>query len=174
MKACRKCQTPKELKDFQIDNRRPDGHTNLCKPCAAEAANDWHHANRESHNKKMKEWRSGQRVENPEKFVLASARRRARETNRPFALQLSDITIPECCPALGLKLTFGVGKCHPNSPSVDSLIPEKGYVPGNIAVISHRANSIKQNATPTELRNVANWLEKTLQCEASSLAEVDD
>lgn len=173
MKICRKCTTPKPVEEFQIDRRLKSGRTSLCKPCASDYANDWHRANREHHNQKMTSWRRAQRHTNPEKFLLTSARRRARETNRPFALKLSDMVMPEICPALKKPLTFGTGKCHPFSPSVDSIRPELGYVPGNIAVISLKANSIKQNATPEELRQVADWLEKMLQSEAPSLAETD-
>lgn len=42
--------------------------------------------------------------------------------------------------------------------SVDKLKPELGYVKGNIAVISTKANSIKNNASADEIRRVANWL----------------
>lgn len=79
--------------------------------------------------------------------------------------------IPEFCEALGIRLEFGKGCCHDASPSLDCIIPEKGYVTGNHAVISHRANTIKTNATVEELRKVADWLERMLQSGTPSLAE---
>jgi hypothetical protein len=64
------------------------------------------------------------------------------------------------CPVLGIELEFGGGlKNLRNSPSIDRIIPERGYVKGNLVVISYFANSIKQNATPEELMKVARWYE---------------
>lgn len=48
----------------------------------------------------------------------------------------------------------------PDSPTLDRIVPEKGYVLGNIAVISHKANAIKQNATAEEILRVAIWLKQ--------------
>jgi len=74
----------------------------------------------------------------------------------PFLLTESDIVIPETCPVLGIPLKLGAGDC---SPSLDRIIPDLGYVPGNVVVMSHRANTIKNNATLDELRTIAEWLE---------------
>ncbi len=53
---------------------------------------------------------------------------------------------------------------HPDSPSVDKLIPALGYVKGNVAVISRRANQIKSDCTSgDELRQVADWLDAELK-----------
>jgi hypothetical protein len=41
------------------------------------------------------------------------------------------------------------------SPSLDQLIARNGYVRGNVWVISHRANTLKSNATSEELFAVA-------------------
>ena len=46
-----------------------------------------------------------------------------------------------------------------DSPSIDRLIPELGYIKGNVNVISLRANIIKNNATKDELIKIANWME---------------
>jgi hypothetical protein len=64
---------------------------------------------------------------------------------------------------LGVALSQGNGKLHMSSPSLDRIRPELGYVPGNVAVISYKANAIKQGATPEELRAVADWLEANLR-----------
>ncbi len=37
-----------------------------------------------------------------------------------------------------------------------------GRLRTNVRVISHKANTIKQKATPDELRKVADWLEKEI------------
>jgi hypothetical protein len=62
---------------------------------------------------------------------------------------------------LGLRLKQGKNKRRRNSsPSIDRLNPRLGYVPGNIAVISHIANAIKSNATPKQLEKVYKWVSK--------------
>jgi len=50
----------------------------------------------------------------------------------------------------------------PESPTLDRFIPSKGYIKGNIAVISFRANRIRQNETdPNVFRQIAAWMEDT-------------
>lgn len=52
--------------------------------------------------------------------------------------------------------------CHAefqhSSPSIDRIIPELGYVRGNIAVISMRANKLKSDATSEELERISAWM----------------
>jgi len=47
-----------------------------------------------------------------------------------------------------------------NSPSLDKLIPELGYVKGNITVMSVRANRIKNDATRQEIELLLHWMNK--------------
>jgi hypothetical protein len=76
---------------------------------------------------------------------------------------LAIIPADRCCPILGTPLVFSNSVCRPDSPSVDRIIPVLGYVPGNVQVISMRANNLKSNCTnPDDLRRVANWLERNL------------
>lgn len=65
--------------------------------------------------------------------------------------------MPKYCPVLGMFLTVGEGKPGPASPTLDRIVPSKGYVRGNVIVVSMRANMIKTDATPAELRRVARF-----------------
>ena len=105
------------------------------------------------------------RRDNPKLNFLVSARHRAKTDGVSFDITPDDIDIPEFCPVLGIKLQFnyGVGGAKDNSPSIDRLIPELGYVKGNIAVISWRANRIKNNATIDEIKKVYDWILKEAQ-----------
>lgn len=76
-----------------------------------------------------------------------------------FAHYLKNIS-PEKCPIFNKKLVSGIGAMHDFSPSVDKIIPKKGYVKGNIQVISNLANRMKNNATPTQLKQFAQWVMK--------------
>jgi hypothetical protein len=92
-----------------------------------------------------------------------SAWARSREFGLSFNLRIEDIRIPEKCPALGIPLQRGKGKWSPNSPSLDRLIPQLGYVKGNVRVISMRANGIKSNATVEEFCAVADWFKQEVE-----------
>lgn len=61
---------------------------------------------------------------------------------------------------LGIPLMVGGDRRYGNSPSVDRVKPELGYVKGNILVCSLRANRIKQDATPAELMRVAEFFRR--------------
>lgn len=98
------------------------------------------------------------RDRDPVRYLFLHAQARAKKAGIVFTLSRDDIVIPEFCPVLGLKLEWGVGRrasANRNSPSVDRIVPELGYVPGNVRVISNRANHLKNNATAAELMRVA-------------------
>lgn len=92
------------------------------------------------------------------RHLLQLAKSRSYKGDFPCTITIDDIVIPETCPVLGIPLKRNTTKLHRGSPTLDKIVPELGYVPGNVAVISHRANTIKQNATPDELRKVFEWL----------------
>lgn len=92
--------------------------------------------------------------------MLIGAKRRAKKKNIPFDLTPEDIRVPSVCPVLKIPLrpsVPGTGK-NDNAPSLDRIIPGLGYVPGNVLIISWRANHLKRDATAEELKLVADWL----------------
>ncbi len=95
-----------------------------------------------------------QRKSDPALFLFRAARKRAKESNLAFNLDPEDVRIPLVCPFLGLVLipNFGAKKHAPNSPTLDRIEPRKGYVKGNVRVISFLANAMKRDATPEQLR----------------------
>lgn len=103
---------------------------------------------------------------NKELWILGNIRTRARQQGVPFDLTVADILPPAVCPVLGIPLVRNdqgsKGGPQPNSPAVDRIFPERGYVKGNVIVVSHLANCIKQNATPDQIRRVADFYDKLL------------
>ena len=95
--------------------------------------------------------------------ILAKAKQRAKIKKIPFAISLDDIDIPLECPWLKIPLFSNEGKFGPNSPSLDRVLPELGYVKGNIIVISHLANTIKQNASWQQIQAVADGVRKVVE-----------
>lgn len=99
-------------------------------------------------------------AENVPANMLKAARKRAAAAEVPCTITVNDIFVPDVCPILGLELKVASGGVPAdNSPSLDRRVPDKGYVPGNVAVISYLANRIKSNATPFQLRQIALWVE---------------
>ena len=50
------------------------------------------------------------------------------------------------------------------STSIDEITPGLGYVTGNVAVISWRANSLKRDGTLADLEKVVVWLRRVSVC----------
>lgn len=96
--------------------------------------------------------------------LFYAAKRRATQKDLEFALKVEDIKIPNFCPMLGIPLFPATGKhARDNSPTLDRIDSRFGYTPDNILVISHRANTIKGNATIQELEMIADYIDKSLQ-----------
>ena len=101
----------------------------------------------------------------PRLKLLYAARSRAKQNGLDCTITVNDIVIPELCPALGIKLEARIGAGRQNrkdiggSPSLDRINNSKGYIPGNVAVISLRANMIKTDATAAELKAVAAYID---------------
>lgn len=101
----------------------------------------------------MNAWQARYRIEHPKRILLQSAKGRARKKGLAFSLTEQDVVIPLVCPVLGIPLKRA-SKQHDGSPTIDRLNVAIGYVPGNVRVISQRANRIKNDATAAELAAV--------------------
>ena len=107
----------------------------------------------------LKVWR----YDNPAKCLHLNIKSRAKKTGVEFSMEWQDIDIPVICPVLGIPIMMGTNEGmrtgpSPYSPSVDRIDNTKGYIKGNIQVISHKANTMKNSATPEQLIKFANWI----------------
>jgi hypothetical protein len=76
-----------------------------------------------------------------------------------FTIAVEDIVVPTHCPALGIEMSRGTMDERSTSPSLDRIDNSKGYVQGNIHVISQKANRMKNDATLMELKSLVDYLE---------------
>jgi len=145
-KQCSKCGTIKPLSDFFKRKNSRDGLNGQCKVCQ---------------NKKNSKWEKENPIKMQTMYMTCAARARARKKDLPFDIDATYLRsmVTDTCPVLGIKLEWSTLRGHgsrlfPNSPSLDRIIPERGYVKGNVWIISHRANQIKSNASHEELKLV--------------------
>ena len=89
---------------------------------------------------------------------LNRARTAASQKGLRFNLVLADIPkVPARCPILGLPLDR---RDLQHLPTLDRIDNAKGYVRGNIGIISYRANTWKNNHTIKEVRALLRYMEK--------------
>ena len=149
-RECETCHCSKPSKNFRLrteaktHSRRP-----FCLACEKTKRNRSYIGNKPDHLKKIAHYRS----ENWEMKMLWQAKATATRKNIPFDLEAGDISIPTHCKYLGIPLTrsLGDGVVWSNT-SLDRIDSSKGYVKGNVEVISRKANSMKNMATLDELR----------------------
>lgn len=103
---------------------------------------------------KEKEYRDKResRIRNMQHYLWKRAKQRALKYNLDFNIDESDIIIPKICPILEVPLKWGTKGDYEYSPSIDRIDNEKGYIKGNIMIISKRANTMKNSATIQELK----------------------
>lgn len=133
-----------------------------CNPCAREISAERRKAALEAGASKQDVYNYEWRSKNPEAYMLQSAKKRAKEKGWNFDLEVEDIQIPELCPVLGIPLFVriggkGKGK-NDNNPSLDRIDSDKGYVKGNVQVISWRANNLKSDGTLEEFTKLVEFM----------------
>ena len=137
MLLCKKCKQIKPYHHFSKHSGCKSGYdTSACKQCK-KSSSDW---------KKVP----------LEKRIFNRAKHRAKKRGIPFEIELEDIIIPEVCPVFLKPFIYG----HIDwTYSLDRINPRYGYIKGNIAVISNKANRIKNDATLDELKEVCRYLQ---------------
>jgi len=120
-----------------------------------------HRIRSRKHYHENKEYYLKWQKENVISRLCSHAKQRAKIKGIEYNLDKSLILLPTHCPILGIELEMhqGVGAGgKENSYSLDRKDQSKGYVDGNVWVISHKANSIKFTATREELLRFASWI----------------
>lgn len=94
--------------------------------------------------------------------ACSNAKRRAASSGVPFDIDVDHLQeiFPKDwrCPILGIKLEWGERGGLNSSPSLDRKDPNLGYIKGNVAFISQRANRLKQDASLEELERILSYL----------------
>ena len=171
-KSCCQCGLTKTAKEFPRARQLPSGLYSWCKSCVKEKRESYNINENvsEKRKKRRKEdpiWRDkiaqqkkDSRLRNFPVHMWRSARTKAKNKGMEFSIIVEDIIIPEMCPILQVPLVFGTKDHYEFSPSLDRKDNTKGYIPGNIVVMSKKANTMKNCATKEELVLFADWIYK--------------
>jgi hypothetical protein len=85
-------------------------------------------------------------------------RKKASNYKHEWTIDFGDLTFPTHCPVLGIQLDYFTHERQENSVSFDRIDPTKGYIKGNVVVMSWRANRIKNDGTAEEHQKIADFL----------------
>ena len=136
-KRCRSCQEVLPFSKFDKHSGALFGVNTICKSC------------------RKPKTRKNYYAQSIETLLYDRAKSRAKRLGREFDIAVEDILVPDRCPILGIPI---ISRSGPNSPSLDRIDSSRGYVRGNIQVISTRANSLKNNASLQEIEKVYLWM----------------
>ena len=143
---CHVCKETKAISEFSIRKGRKK-FWHRCHSCENEYIKNWY------------------RNLSREKQLIKTAKRNAKIKSVPFNIEIHEIVIPDFCPVFGTAIRKEWGLDRDNGPSLDRIIPEKGYVKGNVIVVSWRANRLKGEATIDEMRRLSSFYGQFLQTE---------
>ena len=141
-KVCGTCKKNKLLTEFHKDCTRFDGIDPYCTVC-------------------RKEIRIKYKKEKPFHYRCDTVRSKTSTGKLPFNLtgEYLESIWTDTCPILGVELDlFAYNKNADNAAQVDRIVPDKGYVKGNVGWLSFRANRLKGDATAKEHMKIAQWM----------------
>ena len=139
-KVCTMCKQPKKLVDFYWNANCLNCYRPECIECNNSRYNSL----------------------DPSGFrrkLFINKRSDAKGKGTEFTIQMDDIDFPDVCPVTGAELLYQPGsKPLANTPSFDRVNPLRGYIPGNVKVISALANSAKSNFTIPMLEQLLTYM----------------
>ena len=151
-KTCITCGITKLSEDFSKSSIKTDGLNSECRDCS---------------NSRVTKNRSI-RLENDSvsyriNAMMNAAKHRSRKQGTPCDLDIQFMRslYTPTCPALGIPLNWNSKKISRNSPTLDKFFPELGYTKANVRIISHKANSMKNDGDVQDILNLAVWAVST-------------
>ena len=145
LKECQSCGVTYCLSMFPVRNDRSGRLRPYCKVCS----NNAQRARYASHKK-----------QSPFKLRASRAKVRAKACGVPYDLtpEYLESIWTGSCPVLGIALQWSTDRLSEDAAELDRLVPELGYVIGNVSFISRKMNRLKNNASLEELLLLCAWL----------------
>ena len=88
-------------------------------------------------------------------YIIRNSKYCAKRRGIEFNLKFTDFELPKYCPILGIEIEYGADH-DGNSPqhaTLDRIDNSKGYIPGNVMIISRLANAMKNEASFQQLQD---------------------
>lgn len=166
LKTCSKCGQAKDLEAFNKDASKSDGLYSSCRACYSKynKTKPKTRYQKDLHNKVTTKYRNKLRNNYPEHLLYQTAKTSSLARNLAFDITVDDIVIPEFCPVLGIKLDI-LAKKQFNSPSIDRVDNNLGYIKGNVRIISSKANIMKRDNTVETLEAILKYIKEHKQIE---------
>lgn len=103
---------------------------------------------------KMKERIYHTKVDRLKGYIIRNIKSSAKIRNLEFNLEYTDLELPEICPILQFPLKYkGEGKSQSfDYATVDRIDNTKGYIKGNVIIVSRLANAMKNEASFEQLK----------------------
>ena len=158
-KTCIECKEHKSLSEFTKKTDTKDGLRSFCKSCAKEYDDNRCRFKRWFVSKKGRAKRNGiEFTLEPEDIPGVKIRRFKGEHPRwPKVWEGEEY--PKVCPILKIELDWKSKRNggQNNSPSLDRIDPTKGYISGNVIIMSSLANRMKSNSTLEQKKTEARY-----------------
>lgn len=118
--------------------------------------------NLEKCRRATRKWDMGKRKEkyrkDPVKYLWGVAKSRAKKFGIPFEILPEDIVLNKYCPITGRELDIFTNNIL-TSMSLDKVVNDKGYIKGNVQIISRKGNTLKNNGTIEQFKNIVKYME---------------
>ena len=174
MKTCTQCGTQKLPGEFRpYSGSSPDGLRPLCKLCQRDYEKGWRSQRKEYLRKARQARRSTDAAHrwiyndtDIANYLVSRLKNRATKKGLPFDLdqhlpELKERMSGRVCEMTGTPLVLSRGKPGHNSPSLDRIIPEKGYTYDNIRIVCFAMNAALGSWGEVALRQVMDaWATK--------------
>ena len=156
------------IDQFNTDNSKPHRHFKQtgCIPCKAKYDQDYIKAHPLKRVLKDAKYASKNRANVPQEFDIDEE-----------YLKQFDI---DTCPILEIPIQWNIGKYRGqglakagqcwqsnDSKSIDRIDSTKGYIKGNVLIVSWRANKLKGDATLEEMVKMGEWAKQQLLYETT-------
>lgn len=110
--------------------------------------------------------------------LITNCRTRAKSLNIPYddadilQVYLQSTYDQGICEVCGKKLEITLKKKHygNNSISIDRIVPENGYVIGNVAIICGECNRQKSDTSLEKMKHMVQWIESKIDCRSNQLS----
>lgn len=160
------------ISNFHKDKQQSSGHKSRCKCCYKQYAQS--ERGKQAHKRAIKKYQQKpaakekyskrqkkERRQDPLRFLLYKAKERAVKFGLEFTITKQDLPskLPAICPVLGIPIKIADGSRNANSPTLDRIDNTKGYIPGNIKIISYKANSLKSDGSIEDFKRIIAYME---------------